>query len=343
MNEAERNKVVSYDEFFREGDFSRLDEREDPLFYGKDRFVDHLDSLALSTVESLIGQLIIEESPVILDLMASWDSHIPEKVNPSRLVGLGLNDNELHKNKALSERIVQDLNRNPQLPFLDNNFDIVLNTVSIDYLTKPLEVFAEVGRVLKPGGLHLVIFSNRFFPEKVVKIWREAGEEERIILVQKYLDLGGGLDIPTVFVSKGRPRPKTDKYAHLAIPSDPVYAVYAEKKGGKGTKRPVVIMPDYGEHLAKEELEERLGRVKETLCCPYCGEQLTRWDVPQTPFTEWETDHFYVCINDACSYLVRGWDTMQEQGNTGSSYRLMYNPVRNRCMPAPVTSLWAFW
>ena len=224
--------AADYSEYFREGDFSRLDEREDHIYYGQDRFVGHLDSLALSTVESIIGQLIVEERPVILDLMASWDSHLPEAVNPAKTVGLGLNENELHKNEALSERIVHDLNKNPVLPFPDNSFDVVLNIVSIDYLTKPVDVFVEVGRVLKPGGLHLVIFSNRFFPEKVVKVWRESGEEERIIMVQKLFDMVEAFEGPRVFLSKGRPRPKTDKYAHLPIPATPFMRCMPRKKEG---------------------------------------------------------------------------------------------------------------
>ena len=118
--------------------FSRLDESDDVVFYARDRFVAHLDSVALETVEALIGNLVIEESPVILDLMASWDSHIPEKLNASRIVGLGLNENELRHNKALSEFVVHDLNRNPRLPFPDQTFDVVINTVSVDYMTRPV-------------------------------------------------------------------------------------------------------------------------------------------------------------------------------------------------------------
>jgi len=40
--------------------------------------VSHLDSLALATVEKLIETLVVEENPAILDLMAGWDSHIPD-------------------------------------------------------------------------------------------------------------------------------------------------------------------------------------------------------------------------------------------------------------------------
>ncbi len=330
------------DNFFREGDFSRLDETNDSIFYARDRFVEHLDSVALSTVQNLIGDLIVEEGPVILDLMASRDSHIPDTVKPTQLVGLGLNRNELLANKELSDRIVHDLNRNPRLPFPDSTFDSILNTVSVDYLTKPIEVFAEGCRVLKPGGLYVVIFSNRFFPEKVVKIWREASEEERIILVQKFFEIAGGFDDPEVFVSKGRPRPRTDNYAHLPIASDPIYAVYAQKKGGSRRQKRIARVPEYGAHLTTGELAERVSQVKTSLRCPHCGERLKKWAVPQTPFTEWETDHMHVCFNDACPYLVRGWDTMQKQGNCGMSYRLMYNPSRDRCMPMPVPSLGAF-
>jgi len=76
--------------------------------------------------------------------------------------------------------VLHDLNADPRLPFPDNSFDTVLNTVSVDYMTHPIRVFEEVGRILKPGGLFLVIFSNRMFPPKAVKVWRESNEEERL-------------------------------------------------------------------------------------------------------------------------------------------------------------------
>ena len=236
--------------------FSRLDESDDLEFYSRDRFVSHLDSLALSTVEKLIGTLVVEESPAILDLMAGWDSHIPENLRASEVVGLGLNENELRKNKALSEAVIHDLNKDPHLPFPDNRFDVVINTVSVDYMTKPAEVFKEVGRVLKPGGLLLIIFSNRMFSEKAVKVWREAGEDERVLLVEDFFREAGVFEKRSVFLSKGKPRPKDDKYAHLGIPSDPIYAVYADKKGGDPLRRsrPEVIV-SYGEPLDQETFE----------------------------------------------------------------------------------------
>ena len=204
------------DSAFPPGAFSRLDESDDTAFYENDRFVSHLDSTALATVAGLIGRLVSQEDRRILDLMASWDSHIPESLGNADVAGLGLNRRELDQNERLAEGILHDLNANPVLPFDDETFDVVLCTASVDYLTRPVEVFAEVARVLKPGGLFLVVFSNRFFPPKVVQIWREANEEERIDIVKAYFEHSEGLKEPRVYASKGKPRPKDDRYADMA-------------------------------------------------------------------------------------------------------------------------------
>ena len=322
---------------FIKNSFSRLDESDDTIFYLRDRFVSHLDSFALDTVEKVIGELVVEENPVILDLMAGWDSHIPEKLKPSKVIGLGLNSNELSRNASLSVAVIHDLNKDPSLPFPDQTFNTVINTVSVDYITKPLQVFREVGRILKPGGLFLVIFSNRMFPQKAVKVWRESSEDERVLLVEDFFKGAGSFERPSVFLSKGKPRPKGDKYYHEGIPSDPVYAVYADKKGGSPCKTRPVVTIAFGDLLEGNELEEKKKRIKETLSCPYCGEKLRKWAVPENPFAyTWDNDFMYICFNDACPYFVRGWDVMYRDGNRGVSYRLMYNLDKNRCLPIPV-------
>jgi len=320
--------------------FSRLDEGEDSIFYKRDRFVSHLDSTALSTVRDLIGTLIIEKEPVILDLMAGWDSHIPEDITPARVVGLGLNISELKRNQVLDEFIIHDLNKEPILPFPDRIFDAVINTISVDYMTQPLEVFREVGRILKPGGLFLVIFSNRMFPEKAVKIWRESDENERVLMVEDLFKESGSFDKQEIFLAKGRPRPRDDKYFSIGIPSDPVYAVYAERRGGDPCrKRRPVPVASYGEIIDGRELDRRKKSVWTTLRCPYCGEKLKKWAVPENPFCcTWDNDFMYICFNDECPYFVRGWDHMYKEGNRGVSYRLMYNPVKDFCSPIPVPS-----
>jgi SAM-dependent methyltransferase len=323
---------------FSKDAFSRTDETDDAVFYAKDRFVSHLDSVALSTIEDVIGQLVIDEEPVILDLMASWDSHIADTIHPAKMIGLGLNENELSENKALSEFVIHDINKNPRLPFDSGVFDAVTCSLSVDYMTHPLEVFREVVRILAPGGLFLVTFSNRFFPPKVVRIWRDASEEERVLLVADFFDEAPGFEQPRVFVSKGKPRPKDDKYAHLGIPSDPVYAVYAAKRGGFDKSRKIIVDLQRTPYpFSKEEIEQRRSRVKDTFRCPYCDERLNKWEVPDSPYIEWPSEFQYICFNDECAYFVGGWHTMASQGNP-CSYRFMYDPPTDGCHPIPVLS-----
>ena len=315
--------------------FSRLDESDDGAFYATDRFVQHLDSGALATIEGLIGSLVVEENPVILDLMASWDSHLPDSLERGRVVGLGLNENELQQNGSLDFHVLYDLNEDPILPFNNRVFDAVICTVSVDYMTKPHEVFRDVARILKPGGLFLVIFSNRFFPEKVTRIWRESSEEERVFMVEDFFKSTGLFDAPQVYISRGKPRPADDKYAHLNIPSDPVYAVYANRSG---VTAPLRKTPDelyVKEEAMKQGVDERKQEVGKTLCCPHCGDELKKWEVPQHCFTEWPNEYMYICFNDECPYFVRGWDSMAKQMNPGS-YRLMYDPLTDTCQPVPV-------
>jgi hypothetical protein len=210
----------------------------------------------------------------------------------------------------------------------------------VDYLVRPLEVFAEAARVLQPGGLCLVIFSNRWFEPKVTEIWRTAGETERIYMVQDWFQASGLFGPVRTFMSKGLPRPSDDKYAHLGVPSDPIYAVWAERKGGDPArrKRPYPTAGPSGESHPTRPDQGRTD-VARTLSCPHCGQGMKKWAVPQTPFTEWDNEYMYVCFNDGCPYLLRGFEAMSRQGNLGASYRLMYNPETGSVGPIIVQGL----
>jgi SAM-dependent methyltransferase len=234
---------------------------------------------------------------------------------------------------------VHDLNREPVLPFGSAEFDAALCTVSVDYLTAPFEVFREIGRVLRPGGLLLVVFSNRYFPEKVVKIWRDSSEAERVLLVEDYFRAAGCFTEPEAWVSQGKPRPADDRYAGLGLPSDPVFAVFAEREGGaadRPTRRPPSPVAAAWD---QDQVAQRRKTVGATLACPYCDSPLAKWAVPQTPFTEYDTEFMYVCFEDSCPFLVGGWDALSRQGNLGFSCRFMYDPERDVCLSVPVPSL----
>jgi len=320
--------------------FHRADESPDNNFYAPPRMVEHLDTTALDIVEELVASLIIEDEPVILDLMASWDSHIPESVKPARVSGLGLNPQELDANPILTERVIHDVNADPILPFPDNTFDLVLNVVSVEYLTDPGEVFREVGRVLKPGGLFLVIFSNRWFPPKVVRVWEESSEHERIGLVEEFFREGRAFNDPEVFVSMGLPRPEEDKYYDTGVPSDPVFAVFAEKEGGlPGRPRRTPPEEEPLQAADQEAVAVRKRNVGETHLCPHCQEPLEKWEVPDDPIIDWPNEYMYLCFDDSCPFVVRGWRFMWEQGIEGHSYRYLFNPLTGASTTVPIQTL----
>jgi SAM-dependent methyltransferase/FKBP-type peptidyl-prolyl cis-trans isomerase 2 len=215
-------------DFWSDGPFHRQDPRPDGGFYAGPRLVDHMDRTAIAEVSALYGRLIPAGTRV-LDLMASWHSHLPPELGSARVTGLGMNQEELDANPVLAERVIQDLNKVPALPFPDAAFDAVVCTVSVEYLTQPFAVFREVARVLAPGGRFIVSFSNRWFPTKAIRLWEGIHEFERPGLVLEYF-LESGLfgDLET-WSLRGLPRPADDKYADRLLHSDPVYAVWGEK------------------------------------------------------------------------------------------------------------------
>jgi SAM-dependent methyltransferase len=177
--------------------FERLDEADDEQFYGQARLVTHLDDATLEALTQLYRELVPAHAHV-LDLMSSWVSHLPPEVPYQRVSGLGLNRQELASNPRLHDFEVHNLNREPELPYGDAEFDAVLNAVSVQYLTRPVEVFASVRRVLRPRGLHAVAISHRLFPEKAVAIWQAMSMEDRVRLVGSYFFAAGGWDEPVV-------------------------------------------------------------------------------------------------------------------------------------------------
>lgn len=211
--------------FFADHPFRRIDENPDHRFYAQPRLVQHIDHTAIDFISKLYGRLLRPESKV-LDLMSSWVSHMPEDLPLKSLTGLGMNAVELKANDRLTDYCVHDLNANPGIPFEDHAFDAVICSVSVEYLIHPFVVFEEINRILKPGSVFAVTFSNRWFAPKTIHIWPELHEFERMGLVLEYFlksDLYTNLH---TYSMRGLPRPKDDKYAAQIPFSDPVYAVW---------------------------------------------------------------------------------------------------------------------
>jgi hypothetical protein len=199
--------------------FRRTDETPDEEFYRTPRLVTHIDEGAIAAVTQLYRELF-PAGGEILDLMSSWISHLPPEVTYGRVIGLGMNEVELRQNPRLDGFMVQNLNTKPGLPFGEAEFDGAGICVSIDYLTRPVEVLREVGRVLRVDAPLAITFSNRCFPTKAVEIWQRLDDRGHMRLVEDYLrDAGNFANIRSLDRSPRR------------MFSDPLYAVVAESTG----------------------------------------------------------------------------------------------------------------
>jgi hypothetical protein len=205
----------------------KLDESSDDLFYQVPRLVTHVDDGFIQRLTVLYRDLLRPQSR-ILDLMSSWVSHLPTDVEFEWVEGHGLNQEELAKNPRLDHYFVQNLNQDPHLPLPDQAFDAVLNTVSVQYLQQPEVMFAEIYRVLKPGGVAIVSFSNRMFYQKAIAAWREGSEAERVSLVRRYVQSVAGFSPPEV-VTQAAALPALLQLLGWGG-GDPFYAVIANRQ-----------------------------------------------------------------------------------------------------------------
>ncbi len=198
------------------GFFDRQDRGDDADFYVPPRLVTHIDDGAIAAVSELYDELGVPDGKV-LDLMSSWVSHLSRKPDGG-LIAMGMNAVELQANPMADQVVVQDLNVDPGLPFDDASLDAVVCCVSIDYLTRPVEVLAEAGRVLRPGGTLAITYSNRCFPTKAVRGWLLTDDEQHGVLVAELVRRAGRFTEPQVSLRTPPGR------------GDPLYAVVAHRR-----------------------------------------------------------------------------------------------------------------
>jgi hypothetical protein len=172
------------------GAFDRIDEEDDAAFYEEPRLVCHIDDHAVAALTDFY-RTVLPANGVLLDLMSSWVSHLPPEMEYAEVIGLGLNAVELGANPRLGRRFVQDLNRDPSLPLPDASVDAAMICVSIQYLQQPVMVLRDAARILRPGSLLVISFSNRCFWTKAVAVWRALDDDGHARLVELYLRHAG--------------------------------------------------------------------------------------------------------------------------------------------------------
>lgn len=204
----------------------KFDPSNDQDFYASPRFVTHVDEGFIDQLTNLYRERLKPDTR-ILDLMSSWVSHLPDEMEFDHVEGHGMNQEELAKNPRLDHYFLQNLNDNPKLPLKDNDFDAVLIVVSVQYLQYPEAIFSEIQRILKPGGIVMVSFSNRMFYQKAISAWRDGTDVMRLQLVKNYFRSVSGFSKPEVVMNVS-PLPSFLQMLGM-MGADPFYAVISHK------------------------------------------------------------------------------------------------------------------
>ena len=202
----------------------KLDSSDDALFYSEPRFVHHFDAGFRARLTNFYRDRI-PPCAQVLDLMSSWVSHLPDDIRYDRVIGHGLNLEELKANPKLDQHWVQNLNRDQQLPLSDESVDATLIVAGWQYLQQPEAIASELLRITRPKGQVIVAFSNRMFFTKAPQVWTDGDDRDHL----RY--------VATVLMAQGWPSPEIvaeDTRAEGVMglfggKGDPFFAVVAQK------------------------------------------------------------------------------------------------------------------
>lgn len=174
--------------------FTAVEYSPDPAFSPEIPF-ERIDTVALAAVTDLYRE-ILPAGGAILDVMSGWVPHLPPEAPFRRVVGIGIDKRALLENPFLDQWRVQDLNRNPILPFGAGEFDGATICGAIQYLRRPGEVIREIARVLQPGAPLIITFSNRCQATKAIACWCLLDETGHLCqIAQRFAEAGNWADI----------------------------------------------------------------------------------------------------------------------------------------------------
>ena len=202
----------------------KLDESNDEEFYSDPKFVYHLDANFRQYLSDLYENEIDDYSTV-LDLMSSWDSYLPKGKRYKKVIGHGLNKQELEKNKIFDSYWIQNFNLNQEIPLDNKSVDYCLMIAAWQYLQYPENLTKEISRILSNQGKIIVAFSNRAFWHKAPNIWTTSNEEERVKYVRKVL-ITNGFNEPKIIEKFNQPTHKIFNFLN----KDPFYCLIATKE-----------------------------------------------------------------------------------------------------------------
>ena len=202
----------------------KLDESNDEEFYSDPKFVYHLDANFRKYLSNIYKNEIADFS-IVLDLMSSWDSYLPQDKIYKKVIGHGLNKQALEKIKIFDTFWTQNFNLNQEIPLDNESIEYCLMVAAWQYLQYPENLTKEIARILSRQGKIIIAFSNRAFWHKAPNIWTSSTEEERVKYVRKVL-ISNGFNEPKIIKKFTEPALNIFNFFNR----DPFYCLIATKE-----------------------------------------------------------------------------------------------------------------
>ncbi|MCK5697172.1 MAG: methyltransferase domain-containing protein [Gammaproteobacteria bacterium] len=209
--------------------FIRKIEEDDGLFYDAIETTIPVDQVAIEQLQQFYNHCI-QNNSIVLDLMAATDSYLPNTLKNIDLTGLGVKEDDLKTNQALNHSILHNINTQPDLPFDDQSFDAVICSFGIEYITQPIKIFEQVARILKPNGVFIVAFSDRFFDKKAIALWDNLHSFERMGLVLEYFRQADQFNDLQCESIRGLVRHEDDPFINKTAFSCPMFILSGKKR-----------------------------------------------------------------------------------------------------------------
>ena len=235
--------------------------------------------------------------------------------------------------------MVHEAGAQSHLPFCDACFDAVLVTLEVGLLRRPLELFREISRVLRPRGLVAITFAHAVFDRTHTRLWALADDREHLMLAEAFIEFAGaGFTRPTSLTLLLAPQGLDWHEGPRALddPQGPhVHLVFAyrDEVAPAHVARPPFPPPPPAPAKTRDDVRfDEAGRPH----CPYCDERMGRYAPPTTVFEiDYGVSELFVCFHDGCEYYRRSKRWMRSQGHLGYTYRFMLNPLNGAVGPIP--------
>lgn len=166
--------------------------------------------LDIDSIEKLKShyEFYLPKGPSILEFGAAENSYLPDTIQPSRHVGVSASGKLMKLNPSLTDTLLIDLNKVNIGRDVDSDslkkyassseqFDVIIMSNTVDYLSYPREVFRTAWYLLKPGGIMIVSFVGKDVMSKQyeaaqTKIWRDYNDDQHLWITGSFFQFSAG-------------------------------------------------------------------------------------------------------------------------------------------------------